>query len=377
MKMPLQPDILGALRRGELVLPPASIVSVEAAGGDPPRRLSGTGRRGLGSGRGEPFARVDIRYRKRTGRFIALVLGVATPKAVRDGMTRIRIEADRGRRAPLLLALFLSPERLAELEAASVSGVDLCGNGIVIMRDGTVVYRTGNPNLYPAARGIAAAYSGRSGLVAQAFLVRPSFDSVQQVMDEVVARGGEISLGTVSKALAALEEDLMIRRDGRRSELLQAEALLDKLATSYDRAKSAPRRTYRWTGDESALRMALGRIGDSIALTGASSVDQYATFAREKTIRCYCFDLRSVERMLAADTVGVLEESSRFPDLELIETDEVGAYFDLRERDGLRVASPVRCWVELQAGDSRERVAAAAVRRLILDELVAQGWRGT
>ncbi len=375
--MPIQPDILGALRRGELVLPPASIVNVEASGLEPTRRRYGTARRGLGSGRGEQFARVDIRYRKRTGRFVALPLGVATPKAVRDGMTRIRFEADRGRRAPLLLAPYLAPERLAELEAAGVSGVDLCGNGILLMRDGTVVYRTGNPNRFPAARGIAAVYSGRSGLVAQAFLVRPRYDSVQQVMDEVVARGGEISLGTVSKALAALEEDLMIRRDGRRSELLQADALLDKLAANFDRLRSAPRRTYRWSGDDDALPNALRELVDSIAVTGASSVDQYATFAREKTIRCYCFDPRSVERRLAADAAGTLEETSRFPDLELIETDEPGAYFDLRERDGLRVASPVRCWLELQAGDSREREAAVAVRNLILEELAGRGWRGT
>ena len=49
---------------------------------------------------------------------------------------------------PMIVVPYLSPERLDELEAEQVSGVDLCGNGIVIVPDRLYICRSGQPNLY-------------------------------------------------------------------------------------------------------------------------------------------------------------------------------------------------------------------------------------
>ncbi|MFN7841996.1 MAG: hypothetical protein ACK5N9_09770, partial [Pirellula sp.] len=68
---------------------------------------------------------------------------------------------------PLIFLPYLSPDRLAELESVAVSGIDLCGNGIVYVPNRICVVRTGQPNLYPDSRPVANPFRGRSGLVAR------------------------------------------------------------------------------------------------------------------------------------------------------------------------------------------------------------------
>jgi hypothetical protein len=63
-----------------------------------------------------------------------------------------------------------------------------------------------------------------------------------------------------------------------------------------------------------------------------------------------------------------MEPTTRFPDLELLETADPLVYFDQRTEEGVPYASPIQCWLELQAGDKREREASNQVRELVLSE---------
>jgi hypothetical protein len=47
-------------------------------------------------------------------------------------------------------------------------------------------------------------------------------------------------------------------------------------------------------------------------------------------------------------------------------TGDLFPYFDAREEQGLRWASPVQCWLELSRLDKREREIADDVRKVIL-----------
>lgn len=94
---------------------------------------------------------------------------------------------------------------------------------MVVVPGSWLVYRTGQPNAYPSSRYIKSVYRGRSSLVSWVLLLQRSFDTVSAVRREVLERGGRISLGTVSKVLMSLEEDLLVsRKDGIR--LLAARA---------------------------------------------------------------------------------------------------------------------------------------------------------
>ena len=65
-----------------------------------------------------------------------------------------------------------------------------------------------------------------------------------------------------------------------------------------------------------------------------------------------------------------LEETSRFPNVELLETDEDFVYFDMRDN---LAASPVQTYLELARGDKREQETAEQVRKAILQPLKRKG----
>ena len=81
--------------------------------------------------------------------------------------------------------------------------------------------------------------------------------------------------------------------------------------------------------------------------------------AREPVQSFYCSNLESVLKRFGPQ----LEETSRFPNVELLETDEDFVYFDARDN---LAASPVQTYLELMRGDKREQETAEQVRKAIL-----------
>ena len=87
---------------------------------------------------------------------------------------------------------------------------------------------------------------------------------------------------------------------------------------------------------------------------------------REPLQSFYCSSLESLLKRLGSD----LEETSRFPDVEFLETDEDFVYFDARDN---LAASPVQVYLELMRGDKREQETAEQVRKAILQPFKAKG----
>ena len=64
------------------------------------------------------------------------------------------------------------------------------------------------------------------------------------------------------------------------------------------------------------------------------------------------------------------QQIPNFADVELIETHEDGFFFANEVDDnGLRWASKLQTWLELQSGDGRQKEAAKDLRTLILREI--------
>lgn len=369
--MKTQSDILNALRNGEFSLNP---LTVRLAGIEPQTESDRLSYR--------PDAYVDIAWENRSYRCVADLKTAFTPKAIREAIYQVSQYAQVSEMWPLILTPYLSPERLEELEANAVSGIDLCGNGIVIIPGELLVVRTGKSNQYPSSRPIQNVYQGASSLVARAFLAEwlydnelsetknLEYDSVQSIRDKMSEYGGSVSLGTVSKVLKALEDDLIIRRDGRRSELLDPNELLDRLAANYKPPQAQRRKKYRYKKN---IRTRFARLAVQInpkcklIFTGEASVWKYAVMPREAMLQCYCEDISIIENILGED----LEETPRFPNLELIETRDPVVYFGERVVDGIPTASPVQAWLELSTGDKRQQEAAKLIRARIINHLLA------
>jgi len=101
------------------------------------------------------------------------------------------------------------------------------------------------------------------------------------------------------------------------------------------------------------------------ALTGESSVTRYAMFSQGGPRRIAVSSLPLALTLLG----GTPESVPNFADVELVETDEAGFFFG-NETDGkgVRWASRLQTWLELQSGDARQQDAAKDLREQILKE---------
>jgi hypothetical protein len=350
---------LKALERGEVGLPPLLFSEI--------RKAASAGRE-----QASPDALLSVRWGKRAYRFAAVFRKQWTPRAIREAAEAAQRTAPPLGRHPLVLVPYLSEDQLAELEAREVSGIDLCGNGLVLVPGELLVRRTGSPNRFRGEGAIKNVYRKDSSMAARLFLLVPEFGSVQGALRELQQRGGQLTLATVSKVCKALEDDLIIERGRgearatRQLRLLQPEKLLDLLAANYTPPEITRRFTGKCTLGPESLEQHLSRweerTGGRIAQTGSSSVDRYAVMAREPVRAFYCSDVGSLVRTLGES----VRETDRFANLALEETEDGFAYFDRRK--GL-AASPIQTYLELFSGEKRERETAEQVRRVILGAL--------
>jgi hypothetical protein len=264
----------------------------------------------------------------------------------------------------MVMMPYLSESQLRDLEARGVSGIDLCGNGVVVVPGKILVFRTGQPNQFPSSAPIKNVYRGTSSVVARVFLLRPEFPSVSAVQAEIAGRGAEIALSTVSRVLKGLEDDLIIRRDRRSIRLLQPEKLLPKLVENFRLPNAAACFKGKAPVDRNTLmRMVAERAeqyGLSLAATGSGSAGIYSVMARDEIVSVYC----SQRSRLLVDIP--VQETNRFPNIEVVETDDAVVYFDVRKQNRYPWASPIQTYLELMHGDKRDQETAEQVKDLIL-----------
>jgi hypothetical protein len=242
--------------------------------------------------------------------------------------------------------------------------------------DKILVSRTGAPNNFRRAGAIKNVYRKNSSIIPRVFLRKPQYDSTTEVMDEIKRRGGSITQATISKVCSSLDQDLVIERTKgqlprtRSLRLIQPDKLLELLTENYAPPLINQRLTAKTTltPDQFCRRlMEWGRdAAAKAALTGSSSAGQYAVMAREPVQSFYCSNLETLLKRLGPD----LEETSRFPNIELLETDEDFVYFDARDN---LAASPVQTYLELMQGDKREQETAEQLRKTILQPLKKKG----
>jgi hypothetical protein len=313
---------------------------------------------------------IVLSWKERQFRFGVETKLISTPKRVAAAIDQARRVCEGQNLNPMILVPYLSQPQLELLMSQEASGLDMCGNGLVIVPGQLLWYRTGFPNQYPHNAGIKNVYRRESSIVARTFLLRPSFRSLGGVLEEVISRGGEVTLATVSKVCSQLDNDLVIERKrepGSRNQnlrLLQPDMLLDRLDAHYTPPEVTKVFTGKWALSEEDLRQELRawaqETKERVVLTGSSSVNAYAVMAREPLQSFYCSDIESVTKWLG----DPLREASRFANVQLRETRDNFVYFDQRED---LIASPIQVYLDLMTGDKRDQETAEQVRRSIMD----------
>jgi hypothetical protein len=349
LPLPTEEELETRLRRGEIVFPPLSLIWTAS----PAKEIDGI---------------LRITWKDQTVPFAVQCKRATNPKSLADAAEKSRQRAGATKMQPLIVVPFLDEEALDTLEAKEVSGIDQCGNGLVIAPGEWFIRRAGSPNLFRPDGVIKNVYRNTSSVVARLFLAKPAFDSVQEALEEIRRRGGRVTLPTVSKVCKELENDLVIERSRggvTKLRLIQPEKLLAELAANFSSPTVSRRVTGKLRGIEAAelrkfLKEWAEKSDNQVVLSGASSVSAYAVMARSGVEEYYCSDVFGAVRALGER----FQETDRFAAVSFLETRDDTVYFDCRDN---LTASPVQTFLELSSGDKRDQETADQVRKLVLN----------
>jgi hypothetical protein len=359
-KMPTEKEMIEQLRRGKVSLPPLSF------------RLLKGGPQAGGNLRFD--ALVEASWGESIAKFAVECKSLSTPKAFQDGLNLLKTSSLPKGCRPLLFVPFLSERQLQELEREKISGIDLCGNGVVVVPEMFAVFHSGEKNRFTSSAPIKNIYRKNSSMVGRVFLLRSGYETVQDVCAEINRRNllvkrwdrKAMSLSTVSKALKTLKEDLIISREDT-IRLLQPDKLLQKLSENYTPPNIKERIRLKIPEGietiEDLLRKESQALGLPLAAAGMSSVGRYAVMQRGNLLSVYCPRLDILMERLSGS------QSDRFPNLELIETEDETVFFDGRQEENFWWASPVQAYLELMAGDKRDQETAEQVKSYIINNL--------
>ncbi len=318
---------------------------------------------------GRPNAdfRVRLRWANQAYDFAAECKSRSTPKAIDEALLQVRRYSQAAGLPPMIIVPYLDERRLDRLAEEGVSGIDLSGNGIAIVPGRLLLRRSGQPNRYPESQPSKYAYRDATSIVPRVFLTQPRFESVSEIQAAIAARGGAVAMSTVSKALARMAEDVLVDRADGRITLVQPDALLDKLRENFRPPLARERIRVKVTGPIAALFKQANEAPAPLrlVLTGAASQDRYAAGMRSDELTAYCENLRA----MCARAGDHFKETERFADLTIIETSDRTPFFDARtDKAGVTYASPVQAFLELAAGDKRDKEMAKDIRTSILRE---------
>ena len=304
---------------------------------------------------------VRARWQGQQHVFDAEVKGPLTPRKLRYALHDIgQPDGGAAERLPMIIAPYLSPDSLAILADCEISGIDLSGNGVVIVPGEWFIFRSGEKNQYPASTGIKSVYRGTSSLVARVFLSRPEFTRFTDIPEEIRRRGGSITASTVSKVLKQLEEDLVVERVGQRFRLLDADRVLGRLVENF---QSRIATKVRGTFEDRADTPATLRIRADTAQTRLVLRDEHLYVNAPQGDEVMTYYTESIARVIHGSS---FVEEPRYGDVELVETSQQEVFFDPRRDRGWLCCSPLQIYLELANGGKREREIAESMRADLL-----------
>jgi hypothetical protein len=315
---------------------------------------------------------VHVTWKGKTVGFVAQPRIRATPRVLDEACrTALQRAKDSGLR-PMVVVPFLDEDRLDTLARQGMSGMDLNGNGIVVVPGRLMLRRSGLPNRFPETRPVRFAYRGATALVPRVFLRRPRFDTVTAVHREIIHAGGSVAMSTVSKALARMAEDLVIERTDRHIRLLQPDKLLDLLRASFVMPRALDAVQLHWKAPVAELFRS-ARAGQAggleaplrLVMTGASSCARFTAGLRSDAPTLYASDLRELRQRLGK----AWKPDDRFADLRVVETDDPSVFLDATDQP-VPQSSAAQAYLELAvSGDRRDREMAEQVRSAILAQV--------
>lgn len=359
-KIPTEREMLDQLREDRIQFPPLDFRFLEAS-------------RDVGANkRFDAF--IEAKWDQNIARFAVECKALSTPKAFQDSVNFLKSISLPGNYLPMVFMPFLTEQQLQDLEREGLSGIDLCGNGVVVVPGTFAVFRSGRKNRFPSSALIKNIYRKNSSMVGRVFLLCAGYQTVQEIRTKINQRNllvnryakKPMSLSTVSKALKTLQGDLIVTRE-KTIRLIQPDKLLEKLRENYDPPAVKERVSLKVSEENGEVWKLLSKQSQALDLplmaSGTSSVARYALMQRGDLLSVYCPKVKVLLEGLSGS------QSDRFPNIELIETEDEAVYFDARQEGNFWWASPLQVYLELMAGDKRDQETAEKLKSSILNDV--------
>ena len=257
---------------------------------------------------------------------------------------------------PVFAAPYISERGAAVAAEEGMGYVDLAGNARLAFGP-VYIERTGHPNPDPDDRPLASLFAPKTSRISRALLAAPARAwRLQELADEV-----DVSLGLVAKAKASLLDGEYARDTPDGLTLADPDGLLDAWLAA-DRRRAKPRGYYSLDGitdTERSISAAARAAGARAALTSFSGAERVAPHVRYS----------HASLLVEADALEDVAERAGLRPVEtganvrLHEPYDDGAFYGLRQLDGLPVAHPVQLVLDLAREKGRGEEAADHLRR--------------
>jgi arginine repressor len=305
---------------------------------------------------------------------LAEVKNVATPKTISLTVNQLAVIKGRGNdkeMVPLIIVPYMSTQQSKVLQREGISWIDLSGNMVIRAPSGIYIERTGKKNLFPDTSPIKKVFEGTSSLVSRALLLKKGpFRSLYEVVDFINARGGTITLATVSKVLRSLEEELLVTKSDAGITVTKLEKLLESLVEGYTNyTKRYKDKTYTFAVD------AVTYDFDIIFYGGGEKVDYamcgfYAAkckgLATTDRITIFVKSINGAKKVFERSLVTI-KPDAEFGQLDLIETKNPCVWFNLQKERDYSIVDDIELYLEMMVDTPRGPKVAEKLKERILN----------
>ncbi len=343
-----------------------------------------------------PKPAFDISFELRSGKNRITVLGeikqTFTPRMIADIAPWIRrVRFLRPDLAVALVSPALSDQAQAFCIENGIDFLDLAGNISINIPGKFTLRRTG---LRARTRSVQNSespktgnvFSGRYSRVLRVLLENPKLWTLTEIGRELTAESDRfsksisisnsvdfsISLGAISKALASLEEQLLIRRRGTAVAVPEPKRLLVQWAEKY-------KERYRWrlrssfqTGNPFGKDLEKIKTGieplvsGPYAFTSAAAASSSAPYIDIDVVDTFLFANRSAGSLRKLASPG-----NRDPLLRFITPYDIGVFMYSRRVGGIPIVSDIQAFLDLYARGGRDLKQAD----YLLENSIAPRWR--
>jgi hypothetical protein len=342
----------------------------------------------------------DIQFELYSGSAHVLVYGeiksAFTPKQLADLKPWIqRLQSVRGDVTFAIIAPTLSPQAQNYCIENEINFLDLVGNISINVPGQFVLQRLGLKEQNRKGKdqnspSEANAFSGRFSRVVRVLLEDPKTWTLTEIAAELDQQSTanplltrfamdlpkpidfRISLGSISKVLASLEEQLLVRRRNSAVLIPEPQRLLKVWAEKY-------RERYRWRLRQSfrlknpiaeglqELAHLLTNTGiGPFAITGPAAASLRAPFVDIGTVDIFLSTLSSVRPMLET-----MPASIGGPEIRFVEPYDSGVFLYAEVERGIPIVSNIQAYLDLYARGGRDQKQAT----YLLENAIAPRWQ--